>query len=184
MTRRLLLARHPPVDVAYRGVCYGASDVPLGADGLATLPGLVAEILAAGPPDAVYHSGLSRCRVLAEAVAERCGVKAVADPRLRERSFGAWELRPWDDIHAATGEAMLGMLTDPAGWRPPGGETTFELRDRVLDWYADLAPTGVVLAVTHGGPVAALVGTLRGLPVADWLGLIPACGEVTVLPGD
>ncbi|MBY0512338.1 MAG: histidine phosphatase family protein [Gemmataceae bacterium] len=181
MTRRLLLVRHPPVDAAFAGVCYGASDVPLGADRRALLPALVAEILADGSPEAVYHSGLSRCRVLAEAVAERCGVKAVADPRLRERSFGAWELRPWDDIHAATGEAMLGMLTDPAGWRPPGGETTFELRDRVLDWHADLAPTGVVLAVTHGGPVAALVGTLRGLPVADWPKLIPPPGGLVSL---
>jgi adenosylcobinamide-GDP ribazoletransferase len=88
MTRRLLLMRHPPVDLSYRGVCDGASDVPLAADGLAMLPALVEAILADGRPDAISSSGLIRCRVLAEAVGERCGVAVVIDPRLRERNFG------------------------------------------------------------------------------------------------
>jgi broad specificity phosphatase PhoE len=105
----------------------------------------------------------------------------VIDPRLRERHFGEWERKRWDDIHAATGDAMLGMLTDPAGWRPPGGETTFELRDRVMCWYAELPATGTVLAVTHGGPIAALVGTLRGLPVGDWPKQIPPAGGIVIL---
>lgn len=176
MTRTVLLVRHPPVSGAYRGVCYGASDVPLGPDGLARMPTLVDDVLALGRPAAVWHSGLSRCRVMAEAIAERCGRVAAADVRLRERHFGAWELRTWDDIHAETGDAMMGMVTDPAGWRPPGGETTFGLRDRVLAWHAALPAEGLIVAVTHGGPIAALVGTLRGLPASDWPALIPPPG--------
>jgi alpha-ribazole phosphatase len=175
---RLLLVRHPPVDTELSGVCYGASDVPLGADGLAMLPVVVEAIFTAGRPDVLYSSGLVRCQSLAGAVAERCGLEVVIDSRLRERHFGEWELQRWDDIYSATGDAMLGMLTDPAGWRPPGGETTFELRDRVLSWYAELPPVGTILVVTHGGPIAALLGTLRRLPVGDWPKLIPPPGAV------
>jgi broad specificity phosphatase PhoE len=119
------------------------------------LPGLVDEIVANGPPDKLYSSPLVRCRALAEAVAERLGLNVVFDPRLQERHFGSWELRPWDEIYAETGDAMLGMLADPSGWRPPGGETTFELRDRVLAWYAAFPTHGDIIAITHGGPIAA-----------------------------
>lgn len=76
---------------------------------------------------------------------------------------------------------MMGMVTDPATWRPPGGETTFEMRDRVLAWHADLPAEGTVVVATHAGPAAALVGALRGIPASDWPRLIPPTGGVVVL---
>lgn len=181
MTGRLLLVRHPPVAEAFRGVCYGSSDVPLATHSLAMVPALVEEVLATGPPDVLYSSPLIRCRVLAQAVVQRCGLELRIDPRLRERHFGAWELRPWDDIHAETGDAMMGMLTDPAHWRPPGGETTHELRDRILAWYAGLPPAGHIVAITHGGPIAALRGESGGRPVSEWPSLVPAHGEIVTI---
>ena len=76
---------------------------------------------------------------------------------------------------------MMGMVTAPGAWRPPGGETTFELRDRVLAWYADLPANGVIIAATHGGPIAVLLGTLRGTPACDWPRMIPLPGSVVAL---
>lgn len=178
MNRRVLLVRHPPVAESLGGVCYGSSDVPLAGDGPVRIREIAAAVLARGPAGHIFHSGLARCAAVADAVAAASGVTAVTDARLRERCFGAWELRRWDDIHAETGDAMLGMVTDPAGWRPPGGETTFELRDRVLGWYASLPAYGVVVAVTHGGPIAALRGTLRGIPACDWPRLVPPPGGI------
>lgn len=182
MSRTVLLVRHLPVAVAFRGVCYGSSDVPPGDDGTARVEAVAADILAGGPITHLYHSGLTRCAALAGAVASLAGVPAVADARLRERCFGAWELRRWDDIHAETGDAMMGMIAAPGAWRPPGGETTFEMRDRVLAWYAELPVAGRIVAVTHGGPVAALLGALAGLSADRWPGLVPACGQVVPLP--
>jgi broad specificity phosphatase PhoE len=181
MTGRLLLVRHPPVAEALRGVCYGSSDVPLAASSQQQIQRIVDELLKRGPITHLFHSGLSRCATVADALAARCGLVPVANARLRERSLGSWELRRWDDIHAETGEAMLGMLTDPGGWRPPGGETTFELRDRVLAWYAELPPAGHLVAITHGGPIAALRGALSGRPVREWPSLVSAHGEIVTI---
>ena len=55
-------------------------------------------------------------------------------------------------------------------------------RDRVLAWYRELPPTGTVVAVTHGGPIAALLGTVQGLPAERWPSLIPAWGTLVTLP--
>ena len=181
MSRTLLLVRHPLVAESIRGVCYGSSDVPLVDDGPARIREIVAGLVPHGPISHLFHSGLVRCAAVADAAAAWSGVTPVADDRLRERCFGAWELRCWNDIHAETGDAMMGMVTAPGTWRPPGGETTFELRDRVLRWYADLPASGIIIAVTHGGPIAALLGTLRGLPVTDWPGLVPPHGKVVRL---
>jgi|GEM_PF-175861 len=161
-------------ELGFRGVCYGSSDVPLATE--CRLDPMIGKILSQGPLTHLYHSGLARCTALAETIAALTGVSAVTDVRLRERCFGTWELRRWDSIHAETGDAMMGMVTAPGTWRPPGGETTFELRDRVLAWYADLPATGGIVAVTHGGPIAALLGSLQQRPVAEWPQLIPPFG--------
>ena len=173
----IVLIRHPVVSEAYRGVCYGRLDVPLSERGVTQIAGIVASLTVV---TAVAYSGASRARVLAEAIAVHFGIESSVDVRLAERDFGAWEGRSWDDIFAETGDAMMGMVTDPATWHPPGGETTFQLRDRVLAWYRE--QTSPVVAVTHGGPIAALLGTLGGHPVEAWPRLVPPCGGVAVVP--
>src|SRR5262245_469458 len=180
MSRRILLVRHCAVGPEYRGLCSGQSDIRLSAEGEAHSLQL-AEQLAALPITNLFHSGLHRTHFLAELVASRLDVPAVADTDLRERDFGIWELRPWDEIFAEVGRAMDSLLLDPANYAPPGGETTLALCDRVLGWYRRLPPEGLVVAITHGGPIAALRGALLGWAVDRWPELIPACGSIIEL---
>ena len=177
----LLLVRHAPVAEQFHGICYGRSDVPLSVAGEQMSRELAAE-LALRKPTLVVHSGLVRSRALAEQLAARLGLDALFEPALQERDFGSWELQSWDAIHAAHGDDMLRMICQPESYRPGGGETTFEMRDRVLAWFEALNHDGPIIAITHGGPIAALRGTLRGLPVAEWLELIPRCGESVQIP--
>ena len=179
-SRRILLVRHSEVADRYRNLCYGQSDVELSASGISQSQALARQ-LAAEPISELYHSGLSRTQVLAEILADFAGISIQECPLLRERNFGAWELRPWDELYAETGDAMLGSIREPETWRPPGGETTCEMRDRVLVWFRALPSSGVIVAVTHGGPIAALRGSLGGKPVAEWPMLIPATGTVIEL---
>ena len=178
--RTLYLVRHGPIHERYQGRCYGSSDVELSEAGKAISLQVVAK-LERYPVTRVEHSGLARTRFLAIELARRTGAPVREDHRLRERDFGTWELQSWDAIYAKTGDAMDGLIDAPGQFHPPGGETTFSLRDRVWSWYQELPSTGCIVAVTHGGPIAALLGTLRSLPVRDWLTLIPEPGEIVRL---
>jgi broad specificity phosphatase PhoE len=168
--------RHGRVADRYQGVCYGRSDVELSDEGRRQSDAL-AEELAALPITHLVHSGLARSKWLAELIAARSAVAACVAPALVEFNFGQWELRPWQDIFAEIGEAMNDLTRSPATFRPPSGETVHEMRDRVLTWYRELPATGVIVAVAHGGVIAALRGALAGAPATEWPALIPSYGQ-------
>jgi broad specificity phosphatase PhoE len=176
--RRILLVRHCQVGPEYRGLCYGQSDIELSSDGKAQSL-RIAEQLATRPITHLFHSGLRRTCFLAELVTSKVCVPAIADADLLERNFGNWELRTWDAIFAEVGREMNGLVLRPADYAPPDGETTFALRDRVLSWYRRLPTHGLIVAITHGGPIAALRGTLLGLAADRWPELIPEFGSIT-----
>jgi broad specificity phosphatase PhoE len=56
------------------------------------------------------------------------------------------------------------------------------MRDRAMAWLEDvrIGPSPA-LAICHGGPIAAIRGTLSASPVADWPGLVPRYGEVVTV---
>lgn len=173
----LLLIRHPQVDEAIRGICYGRSDVALSPEGRRQSI-LLARQLARLPVKTIVHSGLQRTTFLATRLAVLTGLTPQRNEALLERDFGSWEMQSWDDIYRREGDAMLKMITEPDAFRPGGGETTNELADRVCHWYRDRQTSGLTIAVTHGGPIAACLGRQRGVPVAEWAKLIPACGTL------
>ena len=175
--RDVILVRHTETDAKHRGVCVGRSDVALSATGVGAIPALVAQ-LAALKPDRIVSSDAARCLALAEPLATQLRLTVVSEPRLRERDFGTWELRPWQAIFDETGDAMEGLMTED--WHPPGGESNAQLLARCREWLEAL-PAGVTVAVTHGGPIAALVGLTTGQPVAEWAELVPPIGSVTRL---
>jgi broad specificity phosphatase PhoE len=178
---RLMLVRHTAVDEAYAGRCYGALDVALSAAGKLD-QGRLVPLLAAWRPQWVFHSELVRTRELAVAVAAAAGAAVRADVRLRERHFGTWEGCTWDAIYQEDPRSLDRLIEEPDTFAPPGGETTLALRDRVWAWYRELPAEARVLAVTHGGPIAVLRGTLEGCDPSAWPRLIPALGASVELP--
>ncbi|HUY32338.1 MAG TPA: histidine phosphatase family protein [Pirellulales bacterium] len=175
--RRILMVRHGSVAERYRGRCYGRSDVELGDEGRRQTQDL-AERLSALPITHLFHSGLSRARELADQIAGLTGLAPLAAVELQELDFGDWELWTWDEIHAAAPDALDRLLREPATFSPPGGETAFALCERVLGWYRRLPPHGLIVAIAHGGSIAALRGTLAGWPASEWAGLIPRAADV------
>lgn len=177
----IVLVRHPPVAVAWRRRCYGVNDAPLGREGKAMIGALIERLRPLGI-ERIVHSDLARTRVTAEGLARALKVELIVDRDWRERDFGAWEGRTWHAIWRETGDAMDGMVTDPASFRPGGnGETTLELRDRVMRALARL-PQGRIAVLSHGGPVATVLGMLGGYQSTEWPTLIPACGSFVVVP--
>jgi len=180
VTGELILIRHAAVAERYNGRCYGRSDVELSAAGERQSDDLI-RLFATRPISRVFHSGLQRTQYLADRLANALGRNAECCDGLQERDFGNWELEPWDLIHRQFGDNLLRVITEPDTFRPGGGETTFEMRDRVLNWFHTLRPNELTVAVTHGGPIAVLRGAQQEAPVADWVNLIPAYGEFVSL---
>jgi broad specificity phosphatase PhoE len=181
----IVLVRHGAVASDVRGRCYGRSDVELSPEGIRQHRDLVDRLSSEFkgiPIGRLCHSGMTRTRHLAVQLGTALGIPVSADWTLRERDFGSWELMSWDDLHQDVGDQLVRVISDPANFRPGGGETTHELRDRIWQWYATRPRKGWEIAVTHGGPIAALLGTLRGLPVEEWISLIPEYGGVVYLP--
>jgi len=173
--------RHAEVAKYWRSRCYGQTDVGLSRDGRARTRDLVEE-LARKPIARIVHSDLARTRALAEPLARRLGIESVVDPRWRERDFGRWEGLSWAAIYRDSGSAMDGMIEAPENFHPGGGETTYQLRDRVLGAWRDIqSDNAMTLVVSHGGPIAALVASAKGLPPRKWPGHIPAFGTIVKL---
>ena len=178
--RQILLVRHTEVAVRWTGKCYGCSDIGLSHVGRQQAAELATR-LAAEPITALIHSGLKRAAYLARWLANMKGIAPVADARWQERNFGTWEGRGWHSIWKETGNAMDGMFTDPASYRPGGGETTAELSARSAAAYDALPQEGVIVVISHGGPIAAVRTMLAGVPMADILNYRVATGSITAL---
>ena len=93
----------------------------------------------------------------------------VADPRLREISFGALEGARWDTLEAVYKKALVHF----SGFNPPGGETLEDAWERVAGFVAEL-PAGRHLLFTHGGIIRLLtreVGEDGFVPTGTVVGL-------------
>lgn len=143
----LYLIRHTSVDVP-RGICYGATDVPLAR----TFVDEAVEVklkLDGLHFDAVYTSPLSR----AVRLADFCGyTKAIKDDRLREFDFGEWEMMSYDELYENDERFKVwceDYMTIPA----PGGESFSQQMGRFDSFVSAVKAQGYndVAAFCHGG---------------------------------
>jgi broad specificity phosphatase PhoE len=144
----------------------GRTDIPLDPKGPDQARAL-ASLLAVLRPGQCVASPLMRAWATARVLAEPIGLKVETDPDLREVDFGMWEGKTLREVQAV----------DPAGaerWEKPsddfsfpGGESLERFCARVRGVADRLTahPSGVVLAVTHGGVIRALLCHLLGLGV-------------------
>lgn len=150
----VIVVRHP--ETVDPRVISGQSDVALAPHALAAIDGIVASL---PPARRVVSSDLSRCRVLAEAIAARRGLAWQCDPRWREQSFGTWEGKRWDEIDGR--EYLEQWMTA----RPPGGESIGEVRERVAAALEDIDDD--TLVVTHAGPIRCALAIRRAIGIGE-----------------
>lgn len=118
---------------------------------------------------AIYSSDLGRAHETARAIGHVAGIEVVAHPGLRERRFGLFEGKTFDEIHQTWPDEALKWKKRIPEWAPPeGGETLLQLRERVIRTVSDLASrhTGEQIAVVaHGGVLDALYRIATGQAV-------------------
>jgi len=129
----------------------------------------VGEALAAEEITAVYSSDLGRAHQTAQSISEVKGVPVIADEGLRERSFGIFEGKTFDEIHETWPDHAHNWRKRIPEWQPPdGGESLLELRERVTRTMRELAarhPGEQIVIVAHGGVLDALYRIATGQEV-------------------
>lgn len=129
----------------------------------------VGAALASEPITAVYSSDLERAHETAQSIAEVAGIPVVADQGLRERSFGIFEGKTFDEIRENWPEQAQNWRKRIPEWQPPeGGESLLQLRERVTKTLQALAarhPGEQIVVVAHGGVLDALYRVATGQEV-------------------
>jgi broad specificity phosphatase PhoE len=158
----LTLIRHGPTEWNATRRFQGRTDLSLSERGRADAAA-IAEALRKERIDALYSSDLARAMETARAVAEPHAIAVVADGRLREFDFGAWEGLTWDEIVAANPHLAGRGSTAAKLYAPPGGESFEQVRARVesfVNEVCDRHSGGQIAVVTHAGPLHAMLSLL------------------------
>lgn len=160
--KRLALLRHGVTEWNRQGRIQGRTDIPLDEEGRRRLDGL--SLPEEWRAAALHASPLSRAVETAERLGGGRTVRR--DPRLAEMGWGDWEGRRGVDLRADPQSGYRDL--EEWGWdfRPPGGESPAEVRERLSGWLADLARMAepAHLAVTHVGVIRVLLAMAWGWP--------------------
>ncbi|MGL1889791.1 MAG: alpha-ribazole phosphatase [Reichenbachiella sp.] len=155
----IYLIRHTTPDIE-KGICYGQSDIPL-TDSFVNESVALKEHLP-DDFDLVLSSPLIRCTSLANSISTVYNT----DDRLKELSFGDWELKPWNSIPQ---KEMTPWMSDFVTTPPPNGESYQDLSIRLKELMEELKlkQYDTVAIISHAGPIRAMIANTIGLPLKD-----------------
>ncbi len=157
---KLALLRHGPTDWNARHLIQGRTDIPLSEEGLRKMQGLRVPF----PASRIFASPMQRTRQTAEAL----GLNApLLDARLMEQHWGRWEGMSLQEIADKEGKDAFLRAGRKSEFRPPGGESTQELMDRVAAFLRDAAAEeSDAIAVAHLGVLRAAYTLATGWNMA------------------
>ena len=185
MVTTLYLIRHGETEGAEIRRYKGTLDVPLSEKGMKQVERVSEHILKlmstiqkeedALPVSernlaAVYSSDLSRALKSAEIIARPHSLRPIAVPSLRERNFGLWEGMSFEEIKEKYHEEFKAWAGNPLEFSPVNGESTLEVRDRVMDAFEKIIqahPGERVAIVAHGGVNRIILCHILGIPLEN-----------------
>jgi broad specificity phosphatase PhoE len=176
---RFCLIRHGQTDWNLEGRYQGQSDVPLNSVGKVQAHTLAGQ-LSGQSFSAIFSSDLIRAKETADILASALKAPVKVDPRLREINQGEWEGQLVEVLKSKYNGLWEMRTVDPAGLRPPGGETVSEVAARV---YAALDDIGSqftkedVLITSHGLALATVICKVKGMDLGQAYSVIPENAE-------
>ena len=153
MTKFILL-RHGQTDWNIQRLYQGQEDIPLNDNGKRQAEE-AAETLKNVPIDIAYCSDLQRAVETAKTVLRyHPSVPLMIDKRIRERSFGEYEGKPYQkDLMNPTDSNETNKKRDSLNFKFPQGESLLDVYERANSFYNDILqkhPNETVLIVSHG----------------------------------
>jgi phosphoserine phosphatase len=156
---RLILVRHGQTDANRNHVLQGQSDGALNAMGLQQAEALARQLKDV-QIDQIISSPLRRAQGTATAIARYHNLPVMTEELLRE-----WNCGLLDGVPAEVFRKELQKTVGPlSSFRPEGGETLLEVRQRAAKFLSHLVVDGrdqTVLICTHGDFMRALMSLLQ-----------------------
>jgi broad specificity phosphatase PhoE len=162
MPLELILIRHGETDWNKDGVFRGHMDMRMNATGIAQADA-TAEALKGVVFDAIYSSPLKRAMVTARRVAKPHEIEVRAAEGLTDIFFGSWQGLTEAQVEAKHPKLLRKWKENPAGVRPPGGESVKKAWKRVNSQLRELLfmhGTGTVVIVSHRVPLKMMTAYL------------------------
>lgn len=154
-----------------------AADSPLTPRGEAQARAVAARLAREGVRG-LHASDLGRVRQTAAPIAAALGLEPAFDARLRERNYGVFEGRTYEEIERHFPEDWAAFRRREPDHVPPGGESAAQFQARVAAAFDALAAERVagsagatdpmprrIAVVTHGGVLGAIYRQANALPV-------------------
>ena len=165
---RLILVRHGVTEWNRERRFQGQIDTPLSTEGLEQAA-RVARRLSGEPIAAVYSSDLLRAWQTAEPIASGLHLPLQAEPGLRERAYGDFEGRTFDEIQQHLADAYQRWRAREPDFALPGnGESLRDFHGRVertVRLITQRHPGQAIVMVTHGGVLDSAYRIGSGLPL-------------------
>ncbi len=163
---RVYLARHGQTVANREGRFCGHAETSLTQLGIEQARALAAR-LARADLSAACSSDFSRAIETAALVVGERGLVPRPDPALRELHYGEWELERESAIRRRYPEQYGLMRAEDPAWRPPGGESVAEVRERTqraLERIVAAHRGREVLVVSHGTAINCMISAVLGMP--------------------
>jgi alpha-ribazole phosphatase len=178
MVTTIYLVRHGQTVDSEEKKYKGHIDVPLSEEGMEQakrlgnyMVGMFGNGINTGKGlDYIYCSDLSRAVKTAEYIAAPFGLAPHILPEMRERNFGRWEGMTFNEIRDAYPRDFDAWADNPLKFSPVGGESTEDVRDRVMPAFNDIvrANRGKQIAiVAHGGVNRVVLCEILGVPLEN-----------------
>jgi alpha-ribazole phosphatase len=156
----IYLIRHTKPSIE-KGICYGQSDIGVCSsfeeESFNIKQHLPEKV------DMVYSSPLKRCRLLACYLFPKQEIKY--DDRLKEMSFGEWEMQPWDLIDQ---QSLQTWMNDFVNTSTPNGESYEQLYQRTTNFWVSLTlKSKQVAIVTHAGVIRSILSKIGKISLQE-----------------
>lgn len=164
MPLELILVRHGETDWNKDKVFRGHMDMRLNATGVAQADA-TAEALKGVVFDAIYSSPLKRALVTARRIAKPHEIEVRTADGLTDIFFGSWQGLTEAQVEEKQPKLLRKWKESPAGFRPPGGESTKKAWKRVNSELREVLfmhGTGTVVVVSHRVPLKLMTAYLLG----------------------
>ena len=182
-TCRIYLIRHGET-VNAKEVCFnGHFDVDLSNEGKKQSL-RIAKALKNLPIKAVYSSDLKRTQIGAKYVADEHDLKHIPYKELRELAFGDWEGLSVAEVNRKYPDKLKERLENIELFRVEGGESFFQLRDRVIPKFKNIIaehPDDNIVMLCHGGVIRTILAYILQIPVKNLFRISQPYASVNII---